>query len=369
MKYLKSDFDSIYVMLGSDCNANCKYCLQKGEKKNQKLPTEINEDAIDFIINMAKEYVDYQHTFPVEDRKYFWITYFGGEPLLYFDKIKYISKKVSESGVLFRSSIITNGLLLDKEKVDFLNDNYFTVALSWDGINTIKTRLFDIFSMKNRDEIFRLNSLFINSILTKYSYPMDIINGIYKLNDEYRKYHNYNLGMNIETFIDTGKCNEDQLDDMDENRLYNEIYNLTMKYLNIDLNNISPNEYIAFRYINDMVNSITTGLNNNEIITRGSCLCGWNHLNMDLQGNFYRCHNATTPIADIYSTLNRYFTQLSHIDTRTRDTGCNDCEVKHLCHGGCKMVPEELEEKYCRVQRAYYIGFYNAICDWGKEHG
>ena len=276
---------------------------------------------------------------------------------------------MTESGVLFRSSIITNGLLLDKEKVNYLNDNYFTVTLSWDGINTIKTRLFNIFSMKNRDEILRINDLQLNAVLTKYSYPMDIFRGVTKINKEYRKVHGYNLKMNIESFIDTGKCNENMLDDMDEDRLYSEIYSTTMRYLNMDKNNMSPEDTIIYNYVFNKVNSITYGLNSNEIITRGSCLCGWNHLNMDLQGNFYRCHNSTTPIADIYSTLNRYFTQLSHIDTRTRDTGCNDCEVKYLCHGGCKLIPEELEEKYCRVQRAYYIGFYMAICDWGKEHG
>ena len=340
---LSPNFDTIYLMLGFDCNASCKYCLQKGIQKS--LSTEINEDIIDFISSF--------------NNKNFLVTFIGGEPLLYWDKIKYIVQKVHNKKVYSKYRIFTNGLLLDNEKIEFLNKNDFNVSLSWDGINTNQTRSFDIFSMNSK--ILNIKNLLINSILTKYSYPSDIIDGVIKINEKYKKIHGYNLRMHIEPFCDTGTCNQDSLNNMNYNKLYEEIYNLTTKVLNNNGEDLIYQEFIL-----DKLNKITNGLKYDPVISRGGCKCGWNHLNMDLQGNLYRCHNTIQLVGNINDTLDMYYKKLSQVDTRKRDTRCSDCEVRWLCQGGCKTVPEELEEKYCEVQKAYYIGFYKALEDWGK---
>jgi uncharacterized protein len=67
------------------------------------------------------------------------ITFFGGEPLLEFDRIQhgaaYAKKKARETGKkLLRFSLTANGTLLDDEKLTYFKKENFFVAVSLDGI-------------------------------------------------------------------------------------------------------------------------------------------------------------------------------------------------------------------------------------------
>ena len=52
------------------------------------------------------------------------INWFGGEPLLNFEIIKYITAQLKESGYEIISHITTNGSLLTKEMIDYLQREY-----------------------------------------------------------------------------------------------------------------------------------------------------------------------------------------------------------------------------------------------------
>jgi len=359
-------FESVYLMLGSDCNANCSYCLQKGNTKKQKFPDKLNYKVIDFIELMASRYYESQENTPVNNRKYFWVTYFGGEPLLKFDLIKEVNEELLKRGVIFRSSIITNGLLLDEDKVNYFNKHNFVVALSHDGLYSKKNRGYNVFEIVDSNVIMKINRLALNAVLTVNSYLDDIIEDYLNINEKYSEVHNYNIEMNIETFLDTGSCNQEKLDDFDYDKLYNQSYNLMMKYAKGNYNDKTlPSNNLISKYIKEFILKVKNNINSTP--ERGGCYCGRKVLNLDLDGNLYSCHNSSFPISRIEDSINDYFINLGCADRRVNVPPCEDCYVKFLCVGGCKMVPEELDEKYCKMQRAFYGGFIKALCDWGEN--
>jgi uncharacterized protein len=65
------------------------------------------------------------------------VDFFGGEPLMNFqlvkDLVKYGRELEKEYNKNFRFTITTNGVLLDDDKIDFINENMDNVVLSLDG--------------------------------------------------------------------------------------------------------------------------------------------------------------------------------------------------------------------------------------------
>ena len=111
-----------------DCNMRCKYCFgDTGAFEGQRslLSFETGKKAIDFLIKHSGS------------RRNLEIDFFGGEPLLNFDVVKELvayGKQVQEDhGKNIRFTITTNGLLLDDEKIDYINSNMVNVILSIDG--------------------------------------------------------------------------------------------------------------------------------------------------------------------------------------------------------------------------------------------
>ena len=99
-----------------DCNMNCAYCFgDKGAFEGIRclLSLETGKKAIDFLI---------QHS---GSRRNLEIDFFGGEPLMNFDVVKELVKYGREIegryGKNIRFTITTNGILLDDDKIAYIN--------------------------------------------------------------------------------------------------------------------------------------------------------------------------------------------------------------------------------------------------------
>lgn len=109
------------------CNFNCPYCFEDHTDK-----TIMNLEIQDKLINFIKEIINYTN------KKRLHVTWFGGEPLLCIDIIKYISESIinfcNEKKIFYNASIITNGYLFNKENVEILNKYKVTFAqITLDG--------------------------------------------------------------------------------------------------------------------------------------------------------------------------------------------------------------------------------------------
>lgn len=123
-----SPVKAMCLNIAHDCNLRCKYCFASTGDfgKGRKLMSfETGKHAIDFLLENSG------------DRPNLELDFFGGEPLMNFDTVKkiveYARSREGEYGKKFRFTITTNGLLLDDDKIDFINKEMSNVVLSIDG--------------------------------------------------------------------------------------------------------------------------------------------------------------------------------------------------------------------------------------------
>lgn len=112
--------NSLILSITDDCNLQCKYCFVQHKPKYMNYQTCI--DAINFLNNNSD---------PTHDK---YITFFGGEPTLLWDKIiipcvKYVENKQLK----IKFNITTNGILLNEEKIKFLKQHNIHLLISMDG--------------------------------------------------------------------------------------------------------------------------------------------------------------------------------------------------------------------------------------------
>ena len=115
----------ICVPLGLGCNLQCKYCYRDYEKI--KIP-EFTPDMINYLNNLSPEWCEA-------------VIASGGEPLMYWDKVKELFSYVPRS---VHKRIMTNATLLNQEMVDYINEYEIELHLSHDGPKTEFLRGVDV---------------------------------------------------------------------------------------------------------------------------------------------------------------------------------------------------------------------------------
>lgn len=131
-KYAKysvaSPVKAMCLNIAHDCQLRCKYCFAStGDfgKGRKLMSLETGKHAIDFLLENSG------------DRPNLELDFFGGEPLMNFKVVKqiveYARSREKEYNKKFRFTITTNGLLLDDEKINFINKEMSNVVLSIDG--------------------------------------------------------------------------------------------------------------------------------------------------------------------------------------------------------------------------------------------
>lgn len=133
---VNSPIKAMCLHVSHDCNLRCQYCFAStgdyGEGR-RNMSAETGRKAIDFLIRHS------------QGRRNLELDFFGGEPLLNFDVVKeivrYGREQEKQHGKHFRFTITTNGMLLDDEKIDFINREMYNVVLSIDGRPSVNDRV------------------------------------------------------------------------------------------------------------------------------------------------------------------------------------------------------------------------------------
>lgn len=102
------------------CNVACPYCFESSHPA-QFMTDEVEDEIIAFIQKRA-------------NASYLHVTWFGGEPLLAFDRIISLSKKLQSLGLKYSSGMISNGYLLTPDKVALFEElQISSVQITIDG--------------------------------------------------------------------------------------------------------------------------------------------------------------------------------------------------------------------------------------------
>lgn len=138
------------------CNLNCEYCYVDLEKREDWFNYSIFSERVNLL--------DYDH-----------IKFFGWEPLIKWEEIKKIVNILEWKNKKF--TIVTNGLLLDKDKLNFCLKNRVEVVISM-HFKSIKTLLLNV-----KDFLFANSILWFSFIFEdkKINYPYKIVSFLEKL--------------------------------------------------------------------------------------------------------------------------------------------------------------------------------------------
>jgi uncharacterized protein len=119
---------ALCLLVAHDCNMKCAYCFAgEGEYGGGRglMSVETARAAIDFLLTNSG------------NRKNLEVDFFGGEPLLNWQTVKdtvaYGEERANALNKNIRFTLTTNGLLLDGEKIDFINAHMRNIVLSIDG--------------------------------------------------------------------------------------------------------------------------------------------------------------------------------------------------------------------------------------------
>lgn len=119
-----------------DCDLRCKYCFaSQGDFKGSRelMDLETGKKALDFLVAGSG------------NRRNLEVDFFGGEPLLNFEVVKeltlYGEKLNRETGKNIRFTLTTNGVLLDDDKIEFINRHMSNVVMSLDGRKEVHDRM------------------------------------------------------------------------------------------------------------------------------------------------------------------------------------------------------------------------------------
>ena len=119
-----NDIFVAYFLLTSECNFNCKYCFVESRidiNDNTLMSKETAEKSIQLLRRNIKK--DNTVT----------LIFYGGEPLLNFDTLKYIVNRTHELQMNVKYNVVTNGSILNQEILDLIIENQIEVGISLDG--------------------------------------------------------------------------------------------------------------------------------------------------------------------------------------------------------------------------------------------
>lgn len=107
-KRQNANINHITIVPTHDCNFSCFYCFMKKNTDMKYITNESIHRIVSYLAGLNG---------PIS------IDWFGGEPLLAFDKIKLFYNQINEKEIkIVQTNIITNGFLLTTEKLDYFQE-------------------------------------------------------------------------------------------------------------------------------------------------------------------------------------------------------------------------------------------------------
>ncbi|HAE63176.1 MAG TPA: thioether cross-link-forming SCIFF peptide maturase [Eubacteriaceae bacterium] len=322
------DIKAMCLHVSHDCNMRCGYCFaSEGSFEGEKvlMDIETGKEAIDFLIKNSGK------------RKHLEIDFFGGEPLMNFEVVKslveYARERELETEKVFRFTMTTNGLLLNEDIIEYLDENMANVVLSIDGrketndnmrktINNEGTYKYIIDKIKRMSEKRGSKDHYIRGTFTKNN--LDFSKDVLDLANQGFP------SISVEPVVatpdnDYALTGEDILD------LEKEYENLAVEYLNY---NKQGDKFNFFHFNIDLHGGPCA------YKRVSGCGAGTDYVAVTPTGEIYPCHQFVGKedfiLGDLEKgilnqNLRKDFEKVNLTDKKA----CRDCWAKYYCGGGC----------------------------------
>ncbi len=322
---------ALCLNVAHDCNLKCKYCFAaQGDFGGEKelMSFEVGKAAIDYLIGNSGS------------RKNLEIDFFGGEPLMNFEVVKqlvdYGRSVEKDYNKNIRFTITTNGVLLNDEIIDYINENMHNVVLSLDGRKEVNDNMRPTLNDKGSYDITlpRFKKLVEKRAKDKYYY----IRGTFtRDNLDFSKdvMHFADLGFKLTSVepVVGDESNPYALREEDLPKIFEEYEKFAVEYADRQL------QGDGFKFFHFMID-----LNQGPCVIKRitGCGAGNEYLSVTPNGDIYPCHqfvgNEEFKMANIFDeeivlpeNLKNMFRE-AHVYTKEE---CKQCWNKFYCSGGC----------------------------------
>jgi uncharacterized protein len=134
VEYQLANIKQVTIEMTDKCNLNCHYCAYGNlystvKRKGADIPSSFIRNILVYLEEKMNSSLNVSNNNP------FYVSFYGGEPLLCFHRIKEtvnLVKKMSFSNNVVTFSMTTNGFFLDKY-MDYLVEHNFRLLISLDG--------------------------------------------------------------------------------------------------------------------------------------------------------------------------------------------------------------------------------------------
>ncbi len=322
---------ALCLNVAHDCNLKCKYCFAaQGDFGGEKelMSFEVGKAAIDYLIANSGS------------RKNLEIDFFGGEPLMNFEVVKqlvdYGRSVEKDYNKNIRFTITTNGVLLNDEIIDYINENMHNVVLSLDGRKEVNDNMRPTLNDKGSYDITlpQFKKLVEKRAKDKYYY----IRGTFtRDNLDFSKdvMHFADLGFKLTSVepVVGDESNPYALREEDLPKIFEEYEKFAVEYADRQL------QGDGFKFFHFMID-----LNQGPCVIKRitGCGAGNEYLSVTPNGDIYPCHqfvgNEEFKMANIFDeeivlpeNLKNMFRE-AHVYTKEE---CKQCWNKFYCSGGC----------------------------------
>lgn len=325
------------IQLGLGCNYSCSYCSQAAHKHEAEATSSRDVDA--FLEQLDR------HLEAAPERVELW----GGEPLLYWKKIVGLVPALRARWGAVRIGMVTNGVLLDDEKVDFIKAQDLRVTLSHDGPGQ-RLRGPDPFDdpqwLRVVQRLHDEHGVWFNMVMSKAN--LDPAAAIAWISQRLGR----PARVNKEGVVNAHDAAL-ALTAADRARLSATVFVQTV-----------TGALDAVPYVRNKLTNFFASLVYAAPAERMGQKCQMDredHLAVDLAGNVLTCQNTGASGAHRIGAL-------AALDEARLDTswhwshrpGCVACPVLHLCGGACMFLQGAAWEATCANEYAYNLGMLNA---------
>ena len=309
-----------------NCNFKCWYCYETHIKDSK-----MNPETIDKIVNHVKQTI-----LGNEELEYFSISWFGGEPLLYFHKtvvpiLQQVVPFCEERNIHFTSGFTSNGFLIDQKVVDLCKEykaDFFQITL--DG-------------HRERHNQVRYVSK------ERGSYDEIVTNIKLCLKNEVRV--SVRINVSQETLENIMQITED----------FSDLTDADKEYLNFSFHEVWQEEKDIVGDIQEVVNTFRSmGLHTlfqgaNIDSMRSSCYADKNNqATVNYNGDVFKCtardfeSSSREGVLQENGTIEWNETYSKRMNSKFKNAPCLSCKLLPVCTGGCSQQAMEHEGRdYC----------------------
>lgn len=310
-----------------DCDLRCRYCFAgQGDFSGDRslMDLETGKRALDFLVENSG------------NRKNLEVDFFGGEPLLNFDVVKELTLYGSELNKKhdknIRFTITTNGLRLDDEKIDFINEHMSNVVMSLDGRREINDLMRPTVNEKGSFDIIVPK---FKKLISKRGDKDYYIRGTFTANnldfsnDALEFYNQGFKKISIEPVV-TDESQPYALREEHLETILKEYEEFSKAYMEIN----EDDDFLFFHFLID--------LNDGPCLAKRSvgCGAGAEYISVTPEGDIYPCHQFVGDHDFLMGNLNDGITKIelrekfknSNVFTKE---DCKSCWAKFYCSGGC----------------------------------